>query len=212
VDAYNINVSGRFSQSSTFTVTPAIQAQLIAQGVPGAATYTAVNFFTNDFDTRTRGVDVVGSYAQHIGPGRMELMAAFNENQTKVTSGSLAANPAQKATFEKGIPQQNMSASASYAVGPVKVLGRVRYYGSWTDSTGNTTGELLQSFGSINMVDVAASYDVLYHLTVTVGADNVFNSYPDQATFQASRGLIYSRNSPYSTDGGLYYVRLNARF
>ena len=28
----------------------------------------------------------------------------------------------------------------------------------------------------------------------------------------ASRGLIYSRNSPYSTDGGLYYVRLNARF
>ena len=212
VDAYNINVSGRFSQSRTFTVTPAIQAQLIAQGVPGAATYTAVNFFTNDFDTRTRGVDVVGSYAQHIGPGRMELMAAFNENQTKVTSGSLAANPAQKATFEKGIPQQNMSASASYAVGPVKVLGRVRYYGSWTDSTGNTTGELLQSFGSINMVDVAVSYDVLAHLTATVGADNVFNSYPDQATFQASRGLIYSRNSPYSTDGGLYYVRLNARF
>jgi len=97
-------------------------------------------------------------------------------------------------------------------VGPVKVLGRVRYYGSWTDSTGNTTGELLQSFGSINMIDVAVSYDVLSHLTVTVGADNVFNSYPDQATFQSSRGLIYSRNSPYSTDGGLYYVRLNARF
>jgi iron complex outermembrane receptor protein len=107
-----------------------------------------------------------------------------------------SANPAQKATFEKGIPQQNMSASASYAVGPVKVLGRVRYYGSWTDSTGNTTGDRLQSFGSINMVAVAVSYDVLSNLTGTIGADNVFISYPDQASFQASRGLIYSRSSP----------------
>ena len=212
IDAYNIEVTGRFSQSTTFTVTPAIQAQLIAQGVPGAATYTAVNFFTNDFDTRTRGVDVVGAYARHLGPGRLDLTAAYNDNQTKVTKGSLVASPAQKATFEKGIPSQNVSASASYAVGPVKVLGRLRYYGSWTDSTGNTTGELLQSFGSINMVDVAVSYDFLSRLTLTVGADNVFNSYPDQATFQSNRGLIYSRNAPYSTDGGLYYVRLNARF
>ena len=44
------------------------------------------------------------------------------------------------------------------------------------------------------------------------GAENVFDQYPDEATYQASRGLIYSRNAPYDTDGGQYYVRLDFSF
>lgn len=34
----------------------------------------------------------------------------------------------------------------------------------------------------------------------------------DDAVFRASRGLIWSRNSPYGTDGGRYYVRLNVKY
>ena len=94
-----------------------------------------------------------------------------------------------------------MGAKAGFALGEG---GFAVVTGEWSDSQ--------ETSRTRQLVDVAVSYDVLSHLTVTVGADNVFNSYPDQATFQASRGLIYSRNSPYSTDGGLYYVRLNARF
>jgi iron complex outermembrane receptor protein len=56
------------------------------------------------------------------------------------------------------------------------------------------------------------SADVTEQVKVTVGAENIFDTYPDEATFQASRGLIYSRNAVYDTDGGLYYVRLNAKF
>ena len=29
--------------------------------------------------------------------------------------------------------------------------------------------------------------------------------------FQANRGLIYSRNAPYDTDGGFYYVRFDVK-
>jgi hypothetical protein len=35
---------------------------------------------------------------------------------------------------------------------------------------------------------------------------------PDEATFQANRGLIYTRNSNYDTDGGQYYVRVETKF
>ena len=49
-------------------------------------------------------------------------------------------------------------------------------------------------------------------IKLTVGAENLFDTYPDEATFQASRGLIYSRNAPYDTDGGLWYARLAAKF
>jgi iron complex outermembrane receptor protein len=30
--------------------------------VPGASSFTSISWFTNDFDTRTRGVDVVVNY------------------------------------------------------------------------------------------------------------------------------------------------------
>jgi iron complex outermembrane receptor protein len=45
-----------------------------------------------------------------------------------------------------------------------------------------------------------------------VGADNIFNTYPDASKSQTFRGLIYSRNSPYSTNGGFYYARVSAKF
>ena len=40
----------------------------------------------------------------------------------------------------------------------------------------------------------------------------LFDLYPDEATFQANRGLIYSRNAPYDTDGGNYYLRVETKF
>ena len=80
------------------------------------------------------------------------------------------------------------------------------------DSTGNTTGLIFQEFGSITLVDLSASFDINEAITVRVGAENVFDTYPEEAIFQANRGLIYSRNAPYDTDGGQYYVRMDARF
>jgi iron complex outermembrane receptor protein len=118
----------------------------------------------------------------------------------------------QKVIFEEGIPQQNVTASATYAFGRVKLGTHARYYGAWTDSTGNTTGNLTQRFGAVTFVDVRVDVDLTSNLSVAVGADNIFDKYPDEALFQASRGLIYSRNAPYGTDGGSYYLRLNARF
>lgn len=212
LDIYNIDVSKRFSQSQTFAVTPAIRQQLIAAGVPGAASFTGVSFFTNDFDTRTRGADLVGAYAKRVGPGRLDLTAAYNYNDTKVTSGSLTADSTQRTVFEEGIPSQNITASVGYEFGAMKLTTRARYYGPWTDSTGNTTGNLTQRFGSFTQLDLMADWSFTENVSFALGAENVLDEYPDEAVFQASRGLIYSRNAPYGTDGGRYYVRLNVKY
>ena len=82
----------------------------------------------------------------------------------------------------------------------------------WTDVTGNATGELFQKFGSVALFDVSASYRFDEHFNLRVGAENVANTYPAEATNQAVRGLIYSRNAPYDTDGGQYYVRVGMNF
>ncbi len=212
VDLYQVDVAKRFSVSSTVVVTPQIRAALIAQGIAGGGDFTQVNFYTNDFDTRTRGIDLVGGYVRTLGPGRLNLTASYSYNETEVTNGSLTTNPTQRRLFEEGIPQHNASASATYTMGKLTLLGRARYYGSWTDSTGVTGGEIFQQFGGVTYFDASATYAVSDRVSVRLGAENLFDTYPDKATFQASRGLVYSRNSPYDVNGGQYYVRIDARF
>ncbi|MGH6612824.1 TonB-dependent receptor plug domain-containing protein [Sphingomonas sp.] len=205
IDLYQIDVDDRFSQS-----TPAAPPS----GVPNPQHFTAISFFTNDFDTRTRGIDAVLSYAHRIGPGRASLNLAYNYNQTKVRSGISAAIPddTQRRVFEERLPQHNGTATIGYDIGPVSLLARARYYGAWTDISANGTTQLFQRFGSIALFDLSARYAVTEHVSVRVGAENLFNTYPDEATNQAVRGLIYSRNAPYDTDGGQYYVRLGVTF
>jgi len=212
IDAYQIDVDQRFSTSPTVTVTPTIRAQLIAQGVPGAAAFTSISWFTNDFDTRTRGVDVVVTYAREMGPGRLNLTGAYNYNKTEVTAGALGRSATQQLLFEQSRPKNNLTGSATYKWGPFELLGRMRYYGKWTDSTGNATGDIFQDFGALTFFDVSATWRFNDNLSVRVGAENVFDKYPDEAVFQASRGLVYSRNSPYDTNGGQYYARVDVRF
>ncbi len=47
-----------------------------------------------------------------------------------------------------------------------------------------------------------ADWAITDTVSVALGAENVLDEYPDEAVFQASRGLVYSRNPPYGTDGG----------
>ncbi|AHE53366.1 TonB-dependent receptor plug domain-containing protein [Sphingomonas sanxanigenens] len=205
IDLYQIDVDDRFSQSRTFAV-PA--------SVPNPQRFTSISYFTNDFDTRTRGIDAVLSYTHPLAGGRVNASIAYNYNQTEVRSGTTAAipNETQRRVFEDRLPQHNGTATLGYDIGGLSLLVRGRYYGSWTDVSGNATGELFQDFGGIALFDVAASYRFDDHFTIRVGAENVFDTYPDEATNQAVRGLIYSRNAPYDTDGGQYYVRLGVNF
>jgi len=205
IDVYQIKLRDRFGQSRTFAV-PA--------DLPNPQRFTAVTYFTNDFDTRTRGVDVVLAYAREVGPGKADISLAYNYNQTKVTSGTSASigNETQRVLFEDRLPKHNGTASLGYTIGRFGLQGRARYHGAWTDVSGNVTGEVFQRFGSMVMFDLSASLQLNDHLSIRAGAENIFDTYPDEATNQAVRGLIYSRNAPYDTDGGQYYVRLGINF
>ncbi|MFX6023474.1 hypothetical protein ABTF26_20785, partial [Acinetobacter baumannii] len=75
VDLYQIDVNDRFSQSRTFSVPTSF---------PNPLRFTSVSYFTNDFNTRTRGIDMVLNYARNLGPGRATATLAYNYNRTKV--------------------------------------------------------------------------------------------------------------------------------
>ena len=205
VDFYQIEIEGRFGQSAAFTV-PA--------DIPNPLRFTRVNFFTNDFDTRTRGIDAVVAYRDYVGSGKLNASLAYNYNDTKVTSEDSATvgNDTQRRIFEERLPQHNAVATLGYEIGAFTVDLHGRYYGPWTDSSGNASGDIFQRFDSIMLFDASVTANLGEHFDLTVGAENLFDTYPDEATFQANRGLVYSRNAPYDTDGGLYYIRLGLDF
>jgi iron complex outermembrane receptor protein len=213
VDYYRIEVDNRFAVSPNFTVTPALRAQLVAAGVPGADSLTTVSYFTNSFDTRTQGVDVVGAWRGALWGGRAGLTAAWNWNDTKVTRSKLTeVSRLAKINLEDGLPQNAANVSFDYARGVFSGLIRARWSGEWTDAQANGAADLIQTFAGKTLIDLSVSAQVTPAIKLTVGAENLFDTYPDEATFQASRGLIYSRNAPYDTDGGLWYARLAAKF
>lgn len=213
VDYYRIEVDNRFAVSPNFTVTPALRAQLVAAGIPGADSLTTVSYFTNSFDTRTQGVDVVGSWRGQLLGGRAGVTAAWNWNDTKVTRSKLTeVSKLARINLEDGLPQNAANVSFDYAKGRFSGLIRARWSGEWTDAQANGTADLIQKFSGKALVDLSVSAQLTDAIKLTVGAENLFDTYPDEATFQASRGLIYSRNAPYDTDGGLWYARLSAKF
>jgi len=213
IDVYQVEVDGRLASSPNFTVTPAIRTQLVALRVPGADQLTSVSYFTNAFDTRTRGVDLVASWRGDLAGGDVILTGAYNYNDTKVTRFSTTTVSAlAKINLEDSLPEHSANASAVYRRGPLEGLLRVRYFGEWTDAQFQSSANLIQTFGAETFVDLSASLDVTAHVRLTLGVENLFDAYPDEATFQATRGLIYSRNAVYDTDGGLYYARLGVTF
>lgn len=205
IDLYQIDVDNRFGQSNNFTV-PA--------GIPNPLRFTSVNFYTNDFDTRTRGIDAVIAYNGNVGAGTLAASLAYNYNDTSVrnATSNTVSNDTQRRVFEERLPQHNGVAALAYDMGRFGLSTYARYYGAWTDFSGNATGDIIQRFGSLVLFDASLTYRFTDNLDLTVGAENLFDTYPEEATLQANRGLIYSRNAPYDTDGGQYYVRLGMRF
>ena len=212
LDLYQIDVTNRLSTSSSYNLTDAERAELATMNVPGAESITSVNFFQNDFDTRSKGLDLVMAYGVALGEGELNITGAYNYNKTEVTGGNFADNTTAAGRFEKGLPQNTANLQANYTIGKWDMFGRMRYYGEWRDYSGNSDGDIFQDFGAMVLFDLGVTYEMNDNLSVRVGAENVFDQYPDEATYQASRGLIYSRNAPYDTDGGQYYIRLDLSF
>lgn len=81
VDYYNIKINDRI------TLTENLQgADVVALLTAARVVGTSARFFVNGIDTRTQGVDVVGSYrVPDFGAGKLTLTAGFNISDNKIT-------------------------------------------------------------------------------------------------------------------------------
>ena len=219
VDGYSIKVKDRIGISQNFTVTAADvtkQPALAAVGVGGN-----INYFTNGFDTRTSGVDVVGTYHTHAGPGDLNLTLAYNYNKSKVTKFDPAViSTPQIIDVAHLAPNHRANLGATYTVGDFTFNARENYYSWWRDEV-DYPG---QKFGARATTDFDVSYTFSETATLTIGANNIFNTHPEKIEQSASNpiyvltnstadGQVYPRSGgPFGINGGFWYARVRFKF
>ena len=205
VDYFRIDVDDRIALTGLFPVTDAIKEALLAAGVPEAWEFTSVRYFANDFDTRTEGVDVVLTYGWETGLGSTDLLLSFNHTTTDVRDfreGSPITGGDTIDNLERGAPETRFNLTATHSIDRWYLVARYSYFGDWYDD--HSAAE----FDGYGLADLLVQYSFAGGLAVTVGAENLFDEYPDEA-INFGNGRKYPRYSPAGHNGALVYAKVS---
>lgn len=221
VDAYRIDVDNRIVLSENLTQTN-VRQFLTTQGFVGVG---GGRFFINGVDTRTRGVDVVWTTPwQTESAGKFEFTLSGNYNNTDVTriptTAALSAlSPApvlfgrvNVLTLEEGTPKNKFGASVDWSLGDWGATVRAVRYGEVLDPGTDAASDV--RLGAKTVVDLEGRYDITDQFKIAVGAENLFDQYPD--AFPVSRNTTgntpFSNYAPFGRSGRFVYLRLNYAF
>jgi len=216
VDYYRIKVQGRLALTSNLKLTQADIDTLLAQGISDARSFAGVNFFTNDFDTTTQGVDVVATYPLHTLAGHTLLTFVGNWTDTQVDSFNPdIINSRRRRQYEDALPEFRFSLTADHTWGPWRFLTRLHYYDGFFEDI--VEAGLTSINGERWLTDMELSYTFrnlpfMQMATFALGAENVFDQYPRRSRWAPVLGNKYPPNSPYGFGGGFYYLRASFEF
>ncbi len=187
-DAYQISVTDRIILTDVF------DASSLGVGADAA------QFFANGVDTKTSGIDIVANYDMELGgDNTLNFGVAANFNKTEIeaiNSGTLneftffgpfsqayleAAAPDHKIGFNAGLSMGAFSAQVNYTLFSEVILQDFQ----WVDSPATNQAEADALFDvatdvyeSAGTLDISLSYALNENLNMTIGANNLLNTYP----------------------------------
>ena len=216
-DYYDVKIEDRIVLSGNF-IHASVRELLANNGIPGVS---GARYFTNAIDTRTKGLDVVLNYGMDLrDAGLLRFTGGYNQNETEVTRVSetpaqLAAvstalfDRVQRGLFERGQPRNSVRLTLNHAFRNLTTNVHSSRFGKFTVFQTLATGEQDQTFNAQWVTDVALSYKFPRGLNLTVGANNVMDSYPDTiiAPLQTRGIYMFSGQSPAGFNGRYGYVR-----
>jgi len=201
-DYYFVEVTDRIAKTFNIDVSgdPAFQT----------AGFSSVSFYTNALETETQGVDIVATYGiDWSGGSSSELSLALNWNDTEVTkqnqvNGQDPVGGGIVFNIEENLPEYRVSAAWNQYWENVTLTLRTNWYDEASDERGFPLSETVDSGAT---VDVEGRWDVNDTWTWVLGANNVFDKFPNEVQSRQSNGLAYSRRTPFGYDGGMWYVK-----
>ena len=242
LDAYQIKIrdrivgSGSLFGSGGAVNAPAVTAAIRANGnvLDPTVVETGINIFSNAVDTRSRGAEFVATMnSNYAEMGKVDWSVAANYNTTKVTSINQAPAQLRPQTLldktaishiETASPKMRVNLGALWKMGDWTVNLREAIYGKSSELTSpDGNGTYYENKVKTKAVtDLEVSYRMSSAWTVSVGANNLFNEYPDQVNAQTlaiqranldnGAVTIYPSFSPIGINGGYYYARASFKF
>nr|WP_301287278.1 TonB-dependent receptor [Sphingobium sp. OAS761] len=230
VDAYQIRIRDRILLSGVLTGGANGLGNLLAAA--GLAPDQSGFYFSNAATTRTRGLDIVGTYRANLGGiGRLVLTLSGNINRTVFTRldvpdvlaniGVSLIDRARQGDFTKGTPRNKVIANAHWQRGNASINVRATRYGEVTQVAARTVtvnGTTYYPDETIDpkvIFDLELDYALARGVKLAAGANNLFNIYPTRLS-DVNRGTsgfaLYNAYSPYGISGGYYYGRLSLSF
>src|SRR6185437_15794257 len=200
LDVYQIYIDNRIALSGALTITSPVVVGYLAENGITNLNYSSINYFTNAGDTRTRGVDFVGTWVKDLGDiGTFTTTLSANYNQNVVTS--IKPNPAVldnlgvnltrlnrqdiKGYLANSSPRSKLILGEQYAIGNWSFNGTVTRYGRYTNYVSSLAsykpamGVIDQTFTPKWILDLALNYH-LDNWMFTLGADDALDTYPDR--------------------------------
>ncbi len=221
VDVYDIRIKDRILLGATFDDSTTLR-------ILGNAGYTdiaGVQYFTNGLDTKSRGVDVTVDVRLPFGNERsLDLRGALNWGENKITHADGLPVELATSTAETGIldevtqiaieeerPDLRGSFTAEYTQQGWRGLARVAYYGTFASAQPAFTPGYREEYPARTLVDLEAGYQ-LKPVELSIGARNVFDTYPGKATLDYNNNFgvfPWAAASPFGYNGRYLYTRLS---
>jgi iron complex outermembrane receptor protein len=238
-DAYQIRLTDRivgtatvYAKSAAFDPNDLIWKAIVASGFGvGGVPLVGVSSGINGPTTLTRGIDLTGSYtASFGGMGRANFTLSGAYTRTKITRASQtpAALQTYGATINDGqsdsflttvTPKLKVIGGVNWSLGAFSVTARETYYSKSTAVLNNGAALNPTKIGAAGITDLEVGYRLTRDITVSVGAQNLFDKRPDTVKLVtgglSDGGAVLNAPltyGPYGIDGGYWYGRIDLTF
>ncbi|GGE05474.1 TonB-dependent receptor [Tsuneonella deserti] len=223
-DYYNIDIKDRIVVTEILQG-PAVLALLQQNGFNNVS---SARFFVNGIDTRTRGYEIVGTYrVPEMGLGNISLTAGFSHNKTKITDAAVLPTLPGLTLFGRqeslrlirGQPRTKLNFGLDWDSGIFGFTARTNRFGEVLIPGADEARD--QTLGKQWVTDLELRAKVMERLEFAVGANNVFDSYPDRVRYGLVDGQNYGQNgyfipfsqfSPSGFNGRFVYGRVSLDF
>lgn len=222
IDAYIIEVDDRIVLTDNF------DASGLGLGVDAA------QFFANGVDTRTKGLDIVLSYAYNLSASsniNVGLSGNFNDLEIKkIYNGDLNQftffGPFSQAYLEAAAPDYKFNLNLGFTTKKFNASVFVTHFSEviiqdfqWVDTPATTQAEAdalyevaTDVYEAAFTLDLSLSYSLTPALRFTLGANNLFNTYPSQQFDGWTDQGSFFDSVQMGSDGAYFFGRLGFNF
>lgn len=222
---YRISISDRLFNTSQFGGSQ-IESLLSNAGLPGVL---YASYYSNPVNTTTNGGDISTSYTwKTANKGTFQFRFSVNIADTQIshynaTPSLLASmglstfNRTNKEYLLHSAPRNIENLTVLWSKGPYSVRVQEQRFGSYTWVASPSLQQAQWTYAGPSFItNLEVGYDILDKWHVAVGAYNLGNHYPTKANSASRAALqnafLYSGNSPYGFNGGMYYVKTSLKF